>query len=120
MDPATLLQRLMRSGTLSTAQARWVERQAGSGAESVEEVLVRYGLVRTEDLAPQAEPGSGRELVAVAAAQRRCDRMMQAIFDLCVARGVIDEGEYLERLAAAEDHDRDQRHKGVFRGPHPE
>lgn len=98
MDPATLLQRLVRSGALTTAQARWVEQQA-DGDESVVDILARYGLVRTGDLEAGAATG---DLVAVAAAQKRCDRMMQVIFELCVARGIIDHGEYLERLARAE------------------
>lgn len=100
MDPASLLQRLVRSGALTTAQARWVEQQADEGAESVGEILSRYGLARTADLEAGA-PATG-DLVAVAAAQKRCDRMMQVIFELCVARGVIDHGEYLERLSEAE------------------
>ena len=98
MDPATLLQRLVRSGALTTAQARWVEQQA-DGDESIADILARYGLARTSDL--EAGPPTG-DLVAVAAAQRRCDRMMQVIFELCVERGIIDHGEYLERLARAE------------------
>ena len=111
MDPATLLQRLIRAGALTTAQARWVEQQADAGARTVEELLLQYGLVGAEDLAAAETGGPIRaaadragtsDLVAVAAAQRRCDRMMQVIFELCVARGVIDHQEYLERLAEAE------------------
>lgn len=99
MDPATLLQRLVREGTITTAQARWVEQQAGGGGlDAVQEILHRYGLVKTADLSPAPVT----DLVAVAAAQRRCDRMMRAIFELCVQRGVIDHGEYLARLADAE------------------
>lgn len=100
MDPSSLLQRLIRTGVLSTAQARWVEAQASAGPETVEDVLRRHGLARTEDLGEP--PPSGRDLIAVAAGQRRCDRMLETIFELCLRRGVIDHEEYLERLAEAE------------------
>jgi len=102
VDPSTLLQRLIHMGALSTAQARWVEQQVPGGtAEDVQRVLLRYGLVATADL----EVPSTQSLDEIGAAQHRCDRMMRAIFELCIQRGIIDWGEYLERLAATEDAD---------------
>ncbi len=108
MDPSSLLQRLVQRGTLATAQARWVEEQAAAGAGTVEELLLRFDLVRGEDIANPSSIDSP-ELAAASEAHQRCERMMKAIFELCVARGTIDEAEYLARLREADDLEEDDK-----------
>jgi len=118
-----ILMRLVQGETISAEQASWAHDESGRAECSISRVLLESGLVRADVLralvqqiqsersaAPPAPPPPSAQdgddtFEKIIEAQKGTDKMLRALFELCVARGWVDPNDFIRRLSHLESVD---------------
>jgi hypothetical protein len=118
-----ILMRLVHRDTLSAEQASWAHDESSRAGCSISRVLLESGLVEASVLRalvqqikseqsaaarpPPAQSAEGADdgFEKIIEAQKGTDKMLRALFELCVAKGWVDPNDFIRRLSELESVD---------------
>lgn len=117
-----ILMRLVQTDAISAEQASWAHDESGRAQCSISRVLLESGLVdagRLRALVQEIQVERSRAPVSTQAAgdgtddtyeriieaQKGTDKMLRALFELCVARGWVDPDDFIRKLSSLESVD---------------